>query len=38
MATTCFGPRVAIIRYAVQKLKEGVKFEASPLFLRKSKY
>jgi hypothetical protein len=37
MATTCFGPLVAIIMYRVQKLKEGVKVEASP-FLHKSKF
>jgi hypothetical protein len=36
MATTCFGPLVAIIRYTAQKLKEGVKVEASR-FLHKSK-
>jgi hypothetical protein len=32
MATTCFGPLVAIIRYTVQKLKGGVKVDASPFF------
>jgi hypothetical protein len=36
MATTRFGPLVAIISYTAQKLKEGAKIEAFP-FLRKSK-
>jgi hypothetical protein len=33
MATTCFGSLVAIIRYAVQKLEEGVEVEASTAYL-----